>query len=177
MPLPQSTKSSLAPRPLSSPVGVVVVGENSPQYLTPSKDTGADLGLSGACALVVARVLCGLLPRPWHAECKSSGQSSCDAFALAKEKVIAATTHIDILDPALLRSGRLDRKIEFPLPNDTACAGILKIHSRKMAVSEGVNHDGLVRSTDEFNGAQLNTVEAGMIARSGTWTRIVPTFH
>ncbi|KAF8645203.1 hypothetical protein AX16_008030 [Volvariella volvacea WC 439] len=81
-------------------------------------------------------------------------------------KVIAATNRIDILDPALLRSGRLDRKIEFPLPNETARARILEIHSRKMACSPDVNYEELARSTDEFNGAQLKAVcvEAGMIA-------------
>ena len=81
-------------------------------------------------------------------------------------KVIAATNRIDILDPALLRSGRLDRKIEFPLPNDTARSRILQIHSRKMATSTDVNYEELARSTDEFNGAQLKAVcvEAGMIA-------------
>ena len=81
-------------------------------------------------------------------------------------QVIAATNRIDILDPALLRSGRLDRKIEFPLPNETARARILEIHSRKMAVSSDVNFEELARSTDEFNGAQLKAVcvEAGMIA-------------
>eukprot|EP00122_Pirum_gemmata_P006082 Pgem_evm1s5557 len=46
-------------------------------------------------------------------------------------KVIAATNRIDILDPALLRSGRLDRKIEFPLPSEKARKDILMIHSRK----------------------------------------------
>ncbi|KAH9841438.1 26S proteasome subunit P45 [Rhodofomes roseus] len=81
-------------------------------------------------------------------------------------KVIAATNRIDILDPALLRSGRLDRKIEFPLPNETARGRILEIHSRKMSVSPDVNYEELARSTDEFNGAQLKAVcvEAGMIA-------------
>ena len=73
-------------------------------------------------------------------------------------KVIAATNRIDILDPALLRSGRLDRKIEFPLPNETARSRILEIHSRKMNVGPGVNYDELARSTDEFNGAQLKAV-------------------
>ncbi|KLO06985.1 26S proteasome subunit P45 [Schizopora paradoxa] len=81
-------------------------------------------------------------------------------------KVIAATNRIDILDPALLRSGRLDRKIEFPLPNEPARARILEIHSRKMQLAGDVNFEELARSTDEFNAAQLKAVcvEAGMIA-------------
>ena len=85
---------------------------------------------------------------------------------LTAMKVIAATNRVDILDPALLRSGRLDRKFEFPLPNDTARLRILQIHSRKMATSSDVNYEELARSTDEFNGAQLKAVcvEAGMIA-------------
>src|ERR1700712_45214 len=62
-------------------------------------------------------------------------------------KVIAATNRIDILDPALLRSGRLDRKIEFPLPNEMARAQILRIHSRKMKVDENINWEELARST------------------------------
>lgn len=85
-------------------------------------------------------------------------------------KVLAATNRVDVLDPALLRSGRLDRKIEFPLPNEEARAQILKIHSRKMKVNPGVNWGELARSTDEFGGAMLKAVcvEAGMIAlRSG----------
>jgi 26S proteasome regulatory subunit T5 len=76
-------------------------------------------------------------------------------FLLFSPQVIAATNRIDILDPALLRSGRLDRKIEFPLPNETARARILEIHSRKMSVSKDVNYEELARSTDELNGAQL----------------------
>lgn len=81
-------------------------------------------------------------------------------------KVIAATNRIDILDPALLRSGRLDRKIEFPLPSEEARAQILRIHSRKMTVSADVNFDELARCCDEFNGAQCKAicVEAGMLA-------------
>jgi len=81
-------------------------------------------------------------------------------------KVIAATNRIDILDPALLRSGRLDRKIEFPLPNEEARARIIQIHSRKMNVSPDVNFEELARITNDFNGAQLKAicVEAGMLA-------------
>eukprot|EP00743_Colponemidia_sp_Colp-15_P000215 GILK01000249.1.p1 GENE.GILK01000249.1~~GILK01000249.1.p1 ORF type:complete len:454 (-),score=98.84 GILK01000249.1:101-1402(-) len=82
-------------------------------------------------------------------------------------KVIAATNRPDILDPALLRSGRLDRKIEFPAPSEDARARILQIHSRKMNVDKNdVNFEELARSTEDFNGAQLKAVcvEAGMMA-------------
>mmetsp|Transcript_16768 Transcript_16768/g.28305 ORF Transcript_16768/g.28305 Transcript_16768/m.28305 type:complete len:426 (+) Transcript_16768:139-1416(+) len=81
-------------------------------------------------------------------------------------KVIAATNRADILDPALMRSGRLDRKIEFPHPTEDARARILQIHARKMSVSPDVNYEELARSTEDFNGAQLKAVcvEAGMLA-------------
>ncbi|RTG87539.1 26S proteasome regulatory subunit T5 [Schistosoma bovis] len=81
-------------------------------------------------------------------------------------KVIAATNRVDILDPALLRSGRVDRKIEFPAPNEEARARIMQIHSRKMNVQKDVNFEELARCTDDFNGAQCKAVcvEAGMIA-------------
>jgi len=82
-------------------------------------------------------------------------------------KVIAATNRPDSLDPALLRSGRLDRKVELPLPNEDARARIMQIHSRKMNVNkDDVNFAELARSTDDFNGAQLKAVcvEAGMEA-------------
>ncbi|RAO64828.1 uncharacterized protein BHQ10_000840 [Talaromyces amestolkiae] len=90
-----------------------------------------------------------------------------DGFASDdRVKVLAATNRVDVLDPALLRSGRLDRKIEFPLPNEEARAQILQIHSRKMTTDDGVNWAELARSTDEFGGAMLKAVcvEAGMIA-------------
>ncbi len=58
-------------------------------------------------------------------------------------KVIAATNRPDILDPALVRSGRLDRKIEFPLPNEEARARIMRIHSRKM----NVNKEGKLKNS------------------------------
>merc|ERR1711936_238465 len=90
-----------------------------------------------------------------------------DGFSSTAEiKVIAATNRVDILDPALLRSGRLDRKIESPAPTEEARARIMQIHSRKMTTSKDVNFDELARSTDDFNGAQCKAVcvEAGMIA-------------
>jgi len=81
-------------------------------------------------------------------------------------KVIAATNRPDVLDPALLRSGRLDRKIELPHPSEDARAHILKIHSRKMTVGGDVVFEELARSCEDFNGAQLKAVcvEAGMLA-------------
>lgn len=91
-----------------------------------------------------------------------------DGFTSAEKiKVIAATNRPDILDPALLRSGRLDRKIELPHPTERGRKGILEIHSRKMTVDkEEVIFDEIARSTEDFNGAQLKAVcvEAGMLA-------------
>jgi 26S proteasome regulatory subunit T5 len=90
-----------------------------------------------------------------------------DGFSSADDvKIIAATNRPDTLDPALMRSGRLDRKIEFPHPNEEARAKILRIHSRKMNVSPDVNYEELGSSTDDFNAAQLKAVcvEAGMLA-------------
>ena len=51
-------------------------------------------------------------------------------------KVIAATNRPDTLDPALLRSGRLDRKIELPAPSEDSRARIMQIHSRKMNIDK-----------------------------------------
>jgi 26S proteasome regulatory subunit T5 len=81
-----------------------------------------------------------------------------------KVKVIAATNRPDTLDPALLRSGRLDRKVELPHPSETSRVEILKIHSRNMRVDmNDVNFEELARCTEDFNGAQLKAVavEAG----------------
>lgn len=91
-------------------------------------------------------------------------------------KVIAATNRIDILDPALLRSGRLDRKIEFPLPDEKGRIQILKIHSKRMNVNfDDVNYEELARCCEDFNGAQLKAVcvEAGMIALRRDATQIM----
>ena len=100
-----------------------------------------------------------------------------DGFSSNDEiKVIAATNRPDILDPALLRSGRLDRKIEFPMPNEEARIRIMQIHSRKMNFNrEDVNFEELARSTDDFNGAMLKAVcvEAGMNALKRNATAIM----
>merc|ERR1719244_997801 len=81
-------------------------------------------------------------------------------------KVIAATNRPDILDPALLRSGRIDRKIECPLPNEPARMRILKLHATRMNYDKETTFEELARMTQDFNGAQLKAVavEAGMLA-------------
>ena len=89
-----------------------------------------------------------------------------DGFSdLDDVKVIMATNRPDILDPALLRPGRLDRKIEIALPNEQGRKEILKIHSHKMQQEE-IDFDVLVKMSVGFNGADLRNVctEAGMIA-------------
>ncbi|CAN1355924.1 26S proteasome regulatory subunit 6A homolog A [Linum perenne] len=99
-------------------------------------------------------------------EIDAIGTKRFDSEVSGDREVIAATNRADILDPALMRSGRLDRKIEFPHPTEEARSRILQIHSRKMNVHPDVNFEELARSTDDFNGAQLKAVcvEAGMLA-------------
>lgn len=76
------------------------------------------------------------------------------------------TNRIDILDPALLRPGRIDRKIEFPRPTIEAREEILKIHSRKMNLVKGVNLRKVAEKMSECSGAEVKGVctEAGMFA-------------
>lgn len=90
-----------------------------------------------------------------------------DGFSANKNvKVISATNRVDTLDPALLRSGRIDRKIEFPNPDILSREKILQIHCRKLHISEDLKLYDVARITENFNGAQLKAVciEAGMIA-------------
>ncbi|RHW68710.1 Regulatory particle triple-A ATPase subunit 6 [Trypanosoma brucei equiperdum] len=81
-------------------------------------------------------------------------------------KVIMATNRVDILDEALLRPGRIDRKIEFPAPDEPARFEILKIHSRKMNLTRGINLRTVAEKTNQCSGAELKAVctEAGMFA-------------
>ncbi|CAG2100459.1 unnamed protein product [Medioppia subpectinata] len=90
-----------------------------------------------------------------------------DGFEATKNiKVIMATNRIDILDPALLRPGRIDRKIEFPPPNEEARLDILKIHSRKMNLTRGINLRKIAEMMPGASGAEVKGVctEAGMYA-------------
>ncbi|KAF6008410.1 26S proteasome subunit rpt4 [Brettanomyces bruxellensis] len=90
-----------------------------------------------------------------------------DGFdALGQTKVIMATNRPDTLDPALLRAGRLDRKIEVPLPNEAGRLEIFKIHMSKVQKKGEIELETLVRMSDGFNGADIrNTItEAGFFA-------------
>jgi 26S proteasome regulatory subunit T4 len=108
-----------------------------------------------------------------------------DGFdTLGKVKIIMATNRPDTLDPALLRPGRLDRKIEIPLPNEQARLEILKIHALPIAKRGDIgmvkiveflvfllfflfkDYEAVVKLSDSFNGADLRNVctEAGMFA-------------
>jgi 26S proteasome regulatory subunit T6 len=81
-------------------------------------------------------------------------------------KVIMATNRIDILDPALLRPGRIDRKIEFPPPNAEARETILKIHSKRMNLTRGIDLKAIAEKLGNASGAECKAVcsEAGMFA-------------
>uniref|UniRef100_A0A8C7JFF9 Proteasome 26S subunit, ATPase 5 n=1 Tax=Oncorhynchus kisutch TaxID=8019 RepID=A0A8C7JFF9_ONCKI len=90
-----------------------------------------------------------------------------DGFEATKNiKVIMATNRIDILDSALLRPGRIDRKIEFPPPNEEARLDILKIHSRKMNLTRGINLRKIAELMPGASGAEVKGVctESGMYA-------------
>jgi len=81
-------------------------------------------------------------------------------------KVLMATNRPDTLDPAMLRPGRLDRKVEFGLPDLQGRAHILKIHSKVMNVDRSVRYELLARLCPNTTGAELSSVcrEAGMYA-------------
>ncbi|RHZ52566.1 hypothetical protein Glove_460g8 [Diversispora epigaea] len=85
---------------------------------------------------------------------------------LGQTKLIMATNRPDTLDPALLRPGRLDRKIEIPLPNEQGRLEILKIHSAPITKHGEIDYEAIVKLSDGFNGADLRNVctEAGMFA-------------
>jgi len=90
-----------------------------------------------------------------------------DGFdALGQVKIIMATNRPDTLDPALLRPGRLDRKIHIDLPNEQGRMDILKIHAGPITKHGEIDYEAVVKLSDGFNGADLRNVctEAGMYA-------------
>jgi len=80
--------------------------------------------------------------------------------------VIAATNRPDVLDPALLRPGRFDRQVYVPLPDIRGREQILKVHMRKVPVSDDVDANILARGTPGFSGADLANLvnEAALFA-------------
>merc|ERR1712080_512407 len=81
-------------------------------------------------------------------------------------KVLMATNRPDTLDPALLRPGRLDRRVEFSLPDLEGRTAILKIHTKLMSVEKNIRYDLIARMCANATGAELRSVctEAGMFA-------------
>eukprot|EP01035_Chromulina_nebulosa_P017788 gene17788-23396_t len=93
--------------------------------------------------------------------------SQLDGFeSLGAVKIVMATNRPDILDPALLRPGRLDRKIEIPLPNEASRLDILKIHASGITKRGDIDYESVVKLAEGFNGADLRNVctEAGLFA-------------
>ena len=77
---------------------------------------------------------------------------------LGQTKIIMATNRPDTLDPALLRAGRLDRKIEIPLPNEVGRLEILKIHTSGVVLDGEIDFESVVKMSDGLNGADLRNV-------------------
>ena len=93
--------------------------------------------------------------------------SELDGFELRGDvKIIGATNRVDILDPALLRPGRFDRMIDFPMPDEEARKAIFQIHTRPLNVNEDLNIKKLVNLTEGCTGADIKAIctEAGMFA-------------
>ncbi len=80
--------------------------------------------------------------------------------------LIAATNRADVLDPALLRPGRFDRRVVVPRPDLNGRLGILKVHSQKTPLDEDVDLEVIARGTPGFSGAELEILvnEAALYA-------------
>ncbi|HEX2531489.1 MAG TPA: AAA family ATPase [Burkholderiaceae bacterium] len=89
--------------------------------------------------------------------------------------VVAATNRIESLDPALLRSGRFDRRIQLGKPNLKEREEILKIHSRKLKIEEGLDFHEVAKHTIGFSGADLANLmnQAALIAVRDAQERVV----
>lgn len=90
-----------------------------------------------------------------------------DGFdTMADVKVVMATNRIETLDPALIRPGRIDRKIEFPLPDEKTKRKIFQIHTSRMTLAEDVNLEELIMAKADLSGADIKAIctEAGLLA-------------
>jgi len=88
--------------------------------------------------------------------------------------LIAATNRPDVLDPALLRAGRFDRRVVVPRPDVKGREGILKVHTRRLPLGEDVDLELLARGTPGFAGADLENVvnEAALLAARNNQDRV-----
>ena len=77
-----------------------------------------------------------------------------------------ATNRIDSLDPALIRPGRIDRKIELPLPDIKTKRRIFGIHTSRMTLAADIDLEEFVTSKDDLSGADIKAIatEAGLLA-------------
>ncbi|MEK7516735.1 MAG: ATP-dependent zinc metalloprotease FtsH [Patescibacteria group bacterium] len=80
--------------------------------------------------------------------------------------VLAATNRPEVLDPALLRPGRFDRRVMVPLPDQAGRAAIFRIHTRKVPLAEGVNFEMLAKLSLGLSGADIGNIvnEAAILA-------------
>jgi len=90
--------------------------------------------------------------------------------------IIAATNRPDVLDPALLRPGRFDRRIVVPRPDLRGRIGILQVHTRKVPLGSGVDLEVIARGTPGFSGADLEFLvnEAALIAARRDKDKVEP---
>jgi cell division protease FtsH len=97
-----------------------------------------------------------------------------DGFRASNVVVLAATNRAEILDPALMRPGRLDRRVHVGLPDIQGRAEILDVHMREKPRAADVNLDALARRTPGMSGAQLEQVcnEAALLAARAARTEV-----
>lgn len=88
--------------------------------------------------------------------------------------LVAATNRPDVLDPALLRPGRFDRQVVVPRPDVKGRTRILKVHSRKVPLSDGVNMEVVAKGTPGMSGADLANLinEAALLAARANKTQV-----
>jgi transitional endoplasmic reticulum ATPase len=85
---------------------------------------------------------------------------------LEKVMILAATNRRDLIDPALLRPGRIDSIVELPLPNADARTKIFAVHTRTMPIDKNVKLDEYIEKSDGWTGAEIEAIcrEAGLQA-------------
>ncbi|KAL1128821.1 hypothetical protein AAG570_013355 [Ranatra chinensis] len=99
-------------------------------------------------------------------EIDAVGTKRYDSNSGGDVKVVMATNRIETLDPALIRPGRIDRKIEFPLPDEKTKRRIFNIHTSRMTLADDVNLNELIMAKDDLSGADIKAIctEAGLMA-------------